>query len=173
MVWHESSARVSRVSISVVTPCRPITRFGRDSPLSLIHRDHITSHLIWPRLVAPSRLASSSHPEGLPCLPSSNRLAASPVAHRSVMSDSVDMLESIRGNTSTTEDEIREDNVEERQRIMPRKKKKLVSNVWDSFQQIEIDGATKAVCNFCQKELRGDPKTNGTSSLRYHASHLP
>uniref|UniRef100_A0A7N0ZQW8 BED-type domain-containing protein n=1 Tax=Kalanchoe fedtschenkoi TaxID=63787 RepID=A0A7N0ZQW8_KALFE len=85
------------------------------------------------------------------------------------MSDSVDMLESVRGNTSTTEDEIREDNVEDRQQIMPRKKKKLVSNVWDSFQQIEIDGATKAVCNFCQKELRGDPKTNGTSSLRYHA----
>uniref|UniRef100_A0A7N0V4F3 Uncharacterized protein n=1 Tax=Kalanchoe fedtschenkoi TaxID=63787 RepID=A0A7N0V4F3_KALFE len=60
------------------------------------------------------------------------------------MSDSVDMLESVRGNTSTYEDEIREVNVEDRQQTMPRKKKMLVSNVWDSFQQIEIDGSLKA-----------------------------
>uniref|UniRef100_A0A7N1A947 BED-type domain-containing protein n=1 Tax=Kalanchoe fedtschenkoi TaxID=63787 RepID=A0A7N1A947_KALFE len=84
------------------------------------------------------------------------------------MSESVNMSESVQGNTSTHGDEVGRENVEDKQH-MPRKKKKLISNVWDSFQQIEVDGNLRAVCNFCKKELCGNSKANGTSSLRYHA----
>uniref|UniRef100_A0A7N0U7X3 Uncharacterized protein n=1 Tax=Kalanchoe fedtschenkoi TaxID=63787 RepID=A0A7N0U7X3_KALFE len=65
-----------------------------------------------------------------------------------MMLDLVDMLESIMGNTSIYKDEVRRDNNEDRQQTMPRKKKKLVSNVWDSFQKVEVDGSKKVVCNF-------------------------
>ncbi|KAH1120986.1 hypothetical protein J1N35_004146 [Gossypium stocksii] len=43
------------------------------------------------------------------------------------------------------------------------------SQVWSHFTKfINSDGASKAKCNYCQKEFCCDMKKNGTGSLKYH-----
>jgi hypothetical protein len=46
-------------------------------------------------------------------------------------------------------------------------KRKLRSDVWADFDQVEVDGVFKAKCKHCKKNLSGITK-NGTSHLRSH-----
>jgi hypothetical protein len=46
-------------------------------------------------------------------------------------------------------------------------KRKLRSDVWADFDQVEVDGVFKAKCIHCKKNLSGITK-NGTSHLRSH-----
>ncbi len=43
------------------------------------------------------------------------------------------------------------------------------SEVWSHFTKIiNSEGASKAKCNYCEKEFCCDMKKNGTGSLKYH-----
>jgi hypothetical protein len=46
-------------------------------------------------------------------------------------------------------------------------KRKLRSDVWKDFDQVEVDGVGKAKCKHCKKKLSGITK-NGTSHLHQH-----
>jgi hypothetical protein len=46
-------------------------------------------------------------------------------------------------------------------------KRKTTSVVWNHYKIIKVDGKPKAKCNYCQKNLLGDPK-QGTSHLHDH-----
>jgi hypothetical protein len=46
-------------------------------------------------------------------------------------------------------------------------KRKTTSVVWNHYKRIKVDGKPKAKCNYCQKNLLGDPK-QGTSHLHDH-----
>ncbi|KAG6732352.1 hypothetical protein I3842_01G172700 [Carya illinoinensis] len=47
-----------------------------------------------------------------------------------------------------------------------------VSKVWNYFSKVEIDGETKAVCNYCNRKLVGSSK-KGTSHLNNHLLRCP
>ncbi|KAE9590101.1 putative transcription factor/ chromatin remodeling BED-type(Zn) family [Lupinus albus] len=44
---------------------------------------------------------------------------------------------------------------------------KQISSIWNHFERHQVDGKWKAACNYCGKQLLGDP-SQGTKHLHNH-----
>ncbi|XP_065635101.1 uncharacterized protein LOC112006826 isoform X3 [Quercus suber] len=49
------------------------------------------------------------------------------------------------------------------------KRRRLVSEVWNDFKRVEVDGEHRAICNHCLKHFSGSSKS-GTTHLKNHLS---
>jgi len=49
------------------------------------------------------------------------------------------------------------------------KRRRLVSEVWNDFKRVEVDGDYRAICNHCLKHFSGSSKS-GTTHLKNHLS---
>ncbi|KAK9995820.1 hypothetical protein SO802_020506 [Lithocarpus litseifolius] len=49
------------------------------------------------------------------------------------------------------------------------KRRRLVSEVWNDFKRVEVDGEHRAICNHCLKDFSGSSKS-GTTHLKNHLS---
>ena len=45
------------------------------------------------------------------------------------------------------------------------KRRRLVSEVWNDFKRVEVDGEHRAICNHCLKHFSGSSKS-GTTHLK-------
>lgn len=49
------------------------------------------------------------------------------------------------------------------------KRRRLVSEVWNDFKRVEVDGECRALCTHCHKHFSGSSKS-GTTHLKNHLS---